>query len=102
MWGMNWTRSLTSQLKNVKISDVENLTDDLSDLLQDTNEIQEALGRSYNVGEVDEGELEDELSALGEEMDFETPSYLSSVPTSEPATYDAQPNQPMKNAVSLH
>jgi hypothetical protein len=35
------------------------LTDDLSDLLQDTNEIQEALGRSYNVGEVDEGELED-------------------------------------------
>lgn len=35
------------------------MQDDLSDLLQQNNEIQESLGRSYDVGDIDETELED-------------------------------------------
>lgn len=35
------------------------MQDDLEDLLQMNNEIQESLGRSYDVGDIDETELED-------------------------------------------
>jgi len=77
-------KDLKKQLKTIKIDDVENLQDDLSDLLDQNEEIQSALGRSYGVGEVDESELEDELAALGDDLEMgETPSYLS-VPTNEP------------------
>eukprot|EP01114_Cavostelium_apophysatum_P023874 TRINITY_DN913_c0_g1_i1.p1 TRINITY_DN913_c0_g1~~TRINITY_DN913_c0_g1_i1.p1 ORF type:complete len:209 (+),score=65.95 TRINITY_DN913_c0_g1_i1:141-767(+) len=77
--------TLKKQLKTIKIDDIENMQDDLTDLLEENNEIQDALGRSYGVGEIDESELEDELSALGDELEMgETPSYLSSVPSSDP------------------
>lgn len=33
------------------------MQDDLSDLMLDSNEIQEALGRSYLTPDIDEGEL---------------------------------------------
>jgi len=92
--------SLKQELKKIDINDVENMQDDLSDLLQDNNEIQEALGRSYGVGEVDETELEDELAALGDELEFETPSYLSAVPTAEPGEQTAatpQLSSPLSN-----
>jgi len=92
--------SLKQELKKIDIDDVENMQDDLSDLLQDNNEIQEALGRSYGVGEVDETELEDELAALGDELEFETPSYLSAVPTTEPGDQTAatpQLSAPLSN-----
>jgi len=89
---------LKKQMKNISIDDVESMQDDLSDLLESNNEIQEALGRSYGVGEVDESELEDELASLGDELQMgETPSYLSSaVPTSEPE----QNNRPLMQPVS--
>jgi hypothetical protein len=35
------------------------MQDEMSDLMEQSNEIQESLGRSYDVGEIDEGELED-------------------------------------------
>jgi len=79
--------SLKKQLKSVNIDDIENLQDDLTDMMESNNEIQEALGRSYGIGDIDESELDDELASLGEELEMEsTASYLStSVPTSEPA-----------------
>ena len=39
--------------------------DDLSDMLEDANEVQEALGRTYGMPEIDEDDLEAELDALG-------------------------------------
>ena len=41
----------------------------MEDLLEDANEIQEVLGRSYGVPDVDEEDLEAELDAL-DDMDF--------------------------------
>ena len=44
----------------------------MQDLMEAGNEIQESLGRSYDVPEdVDEAELDAELEALGEEVEFE-------------------------------
>lgn len=77
--------------KKVKVSDVDALQDEMEDMMEMTGEIQEALGRSYGVGEVDEADLEDELASLGDELTADsTPSYLTAlqsqpVPTSDPS-----------------
>jgi len=86
---------LKKQLKNVSIDEIDSMQDDMSDLLETSNEIQESLGRSYATPDFDESELEDELSALGEELSVEeTPSYLlASAPSSEP-TLDQQTRLP--------
>ena len=53
------------------------MQDDLADMLEDANEIQETMGRSYGVPEIDEDELEAELDALGDEFALdEDTSYL--------------------------
>jgi len=49
----------------------------MQDLLEAGNEIQESLGRAYDVLEdVDEAELDAELKALGQEAEFEAVSEL--------------------------
>ncbi|OLY84685.1 Charged multivesicular body protein 5 [Smittium mucronatum] len=61
----------------------------MADLLEDTNEIQELMGRSYNIPEnVDEQDLDAELEALEAEWTYEqehgidssVPSYLDNAP----------------------
>ncbi|KDP43700.1 hypothetical protein JCGZ_24422 [Jatropha curcas] len=45
-------------MKTVKIQDIDNLQDEMMDLMDVSNEIQETLGRSYNVpDDIDEEEL---------------------------------------------
>merc|ERR1712045_621616 len=65
------------EFKNVNIDQIEDLQDDLSDMLEDANEVQEALGRTYGMPEIDEDDLEAELDALGDDfaLDDDT-SYL--------------------------
>ena len=41
------------------------MQDELADMLEDANEVQDVLGRSYGVPDIDEDELEAELDALG-------------------------------------
>jgi len=55
----------------------QDLQDELEDLTEQSNEIQEVMGRSYGMPEVDDDELEAELDALGDEiaLDDDT-SYL--------------------------
>ena len=55
----------------------QDLQDDLADMLEDANEVQEVLGRSYGMPEIDEDALEAELDALGDDiaLDDDT-SYL--------------------------
>ena len=60
-------------------------------MLEQANEVQEAMGRSYGVPDVDESELEAELEALTDELNLESDtSYLDetvkapSAPTKEP------------------
>ncbi|KAL6327543.1 hypothetical protein AAG906_021635 [Vitis piasezkii] len=75
-------KELKGMMKTVKIEDVDNLQDEMMDLMDISNEIQESLGRSYNVpDDIDEEELLGELDALevdmGTEMDADgVPSYL--------------------------
>jgi charged multivesicular body protein 5 len=60
-------KELKKQFKAIDVNKVEDLQDDMSDLLEQSEEIQSVLGRSYNLEGVDESELEDELRALEED-----------------------------------
>jgi len=84
-------KDMKREFKNVNIDQIEDLQDDLADMLEEANEVQEALGRSYGMPDVDEDELEAELDALGDEIGLdEDTSYLDdaisapSVPGREP------------------
>merc|ERR1719231_1330381 len=57
-------KALKKQFKAVNIDQVEDLQDDLSDLLEQAEEVQSALGRSYNTDDIDEADLEAELAAM--------------------------------------
>ena len=59
--------ALKKQFKSIDVNQVEDLQDDMADLLEQSDEIQSALGRSYNLEGVDESALEDELRALEED-----------------------------------
>ena len=49
---------------------MEDLFDDMADMMADMEEINECMGRAYNV-EFDEGELMGELDELDEELAME-------------------------------
>jgi hypothetical protein len=40
----------------------------MGEMLEDANEVQEVLGRTYGVPDIDEDELEAELDALGDDI----------------------------------
>jgi len=87
--------AMQKQFKDVSIGDVENLWDDMEDLYETSNEVQDILSRSYGVPEeFDEADLEEELAALGDEVEWgeqeSAPSYLQAV-TDEATTTPATP-----------
>lgn len=93
-------KQMKQEYKNINVNEIENLQDDLEDMMADANEVQEALGRSYGVPDVDESELEAELEALGDELNVQTEvdtSFLdeiktpSTVPTTEPSVPAKEP-----------
>jgi len=71
-------KELRKQYGKLDIDKIDAMHDELSDLLEQANEIQETMGRSYGVpDEIDEADLEAELDALSQEVEEEaTPSYL--------------------------
>lgn len=79
-------KELKGMMKTVKLEDIDSMQDEMMDLMDVSNEIQETLGRSYNVpDDIDEEELMGELDALEADMDIESesvPSYLQ--PDKEP------------------
>ena len=65
-------KTLKKQYGKIDIDKIERMQDEMQDLMEMGNEIQESMSRSYDVPEdVDEAELDAELEALGEEMEFE-------------------------------
>ncbi|KAI8923896.1 Snf7-domain-containing protein [Entophlyctis helioformis] len=82
-------KALRQQYKAVNLDKIEKMQDDLEDLLEQANEVQETLGRSYGLpDDIDEADLEAELDALGDDMTMDelglgedTPAYLQ-----DPAT----------------
>ena len=61
-------KEMKKEYKNVNIDQIEDMQDELADMMEDANEIQESLGRSYGIPDIDEDELEAEIDALGEEI----------------------------------
>mmetsp|Transcript_32255 Transcript_32255/g.5824 ORF Transcript_32255/g.5824 Transcript_32255/m.5824 type:complete len:84 (+) Transcript_32255:378-629(+) len=67
----------------MKLNEMEDIMDDMEELMIDTEEMNEIMSRNYGV-EIDEGELEDELAALDDEIledymgddKIRAPSYL--------------------------
>lgn len=102
------SKTLKTEFKKVNIDNIEDLQDDLADMMEDMNEVQDALGRSYDVGEdIDEADLDAELACLDDELGLDdeladstadtTPSYLQPAePTlpEQPTNVPAAPNQP--------
>uniref|UniRef100_A0A6Q2XM94 Charged multivesicular body protein 5 n=1 Tax=Esox lucius TaxID=8010 RepID=A0A6Q2XM94_ESOLU len=75
-------KEMKKAYKNVKIDKIEDLHDQLEDMMEDANEIQEAMGRSYGTPEIDDDDLEAELDALGDELLMdEDSSYLDEANT---------------------
>lgn len=67
--------------KELNIDYIDNLQDDMADMMDMANEINEVLGRSYDVpDDIDEADLMAELEGLEEDLTLETevgvPSYL--------------------------
>ncbi|WVR09096.1 hypothetical protein IAU60_006158 [Kwoniella sp. DSM 27419] len=88
-------KEMKKQYKGIDIDKIESIHYDMEDLIEQANEIQESLGRSYGVpDEVDEADLQAELDALGLDDDpigeNETPSYLQDA-TALPDFVDAAP-----------
>ena len=54
-------------MKQFNMDDMEDLFDDMADMMADMEEINEVMGRNYNV-EMDENELLGELDELDEEL----------------------------------
>merc|ERR1712165_135030 len=94
------SKEMKKEYKNINIDQIEDLTDDLQDLMEDANEVQEAMGRSYGMPDIDEDDLEAELDALGDDfaLDDDT-SYLDDAmkapdaPEKEPGADSVATNQ---------
>lgn len=69
------------------------MQDEMEDIMDQANEIQETLGRSYGVpDDIDEDELEAELDALGDELyEEEEPSYLEDETLDLPTAETSEP-----------
>eukprot|EP00123_Amoebidium_parasiticum_P019442 comp25587_c0_seq1/m.47008 comp25587_c0_seq1/g.47008 ORF comp25587_c0_seq1/g.47008 comp25587_c0_seq1/m.47008 type:complete len:219 (-) comp25587_c0_seq1:74-730(-) len=84
-------KDMKKAYKTVNINEIDSLQDDMEDMLDLTNEINEALGRSYGLGdEISDADLDAELEALGDDLFEADASYLDeatampSAPTTEP------------------
>ncbi|XP_046683775.1 charged multivesicular body protein 5 [Homalodisca vitripennis] len=83
-------KTMQKEFKKINIDQIEDLQDEMADMLDMHEEVQEALGRTYGMPEIDDDELQAELDALGDEiaLDDDT-SYLDEVkapaaPSKEP------------------
>ncbi|KAI1306525.1 Charged multivesicular body protein 5 [Halotydeus destructor] len=83
-------KEMKREYKKVNIDDIEGLQDELEDMLDQANDVQEVLGRSYGCPDVDEADLEAELEAYGDDLADADTSYLDdaiaapSVPSRDP------------------
>jgi len=72
-------KSLKKEYKNINVDNIEDLQDELEVLTEQANEIQEVMGRSYGMPEIDDDELEAEFDALGDMVLDDDASYLDEI-----------------------
>jgi charged multivesicular body protein 5 len=94
---------------DLNISDVDELADDMAEMMDEFNEINEALASNWSTpADIDEAELQAELDMLADELEEETtmtslgnsilPSYLQQ---QETTTMPSIPTAPLVSKVSL-
>nr|CAG4643523.1 EOG090X0EA1 [Ilyocryptus agilis] len=84
-------KEMKKEYKKINVDKIEDIQDDMADMLEQADEVQEALGRSYGTPDIDEDELEAELEALGDEMlGDEDSSYLDDA-IKAPSAPDREP-----------
>merc|ERR1712087_646083 len=93
-------KELKKQFKSININEVEDLQDDMSDLLEQAEEVQNALSRSYNTDDVDEADLEAELAAMEDDpsLFFSSETDASGVGTADYLDLPASSTQPIEAA----
>lgn len=91
-------KELRKTYGKIDIDKLEDMQDEMLDLIDQSNELQAALGRSYDVpDDISESELDAELEALGDELQFEEtntegmPSYLTNPQEELPTFLEDQP-----------
>lgn len=97
-------KEMKKEYKKVDLNKIENLQDDLADILEQANEVQDVMSRTYGMPEIDESELEAELEALGDELELDAEaSYLDapSVPSREPGTESLAASMVNKDGVQV-
>ncbi|KAK0543915.1 Vacuolar protein-sorting-associated protein 60 [Tilletia horrida] len=92
----------------IDLDKIERVQDEMEDLIEQANEVQETLGRTYGVPEeIDEADLQAELDALEDDFAEEesaVPSYLQEGPSAlpdfidEPPTTNAEPAEALRAA----
>ncbi|KAG5342304.1 Charged multivesicular body protein 5 [Termitomyces sp. T112] len=71
-------KEMRKQYGKIDVDKIENMQYEMEDLIEQANEVQEMLGRSYAVpDELDDADLEAELDALALEEEEEGASYLA-------------------------
>lgn len=84
-------KNMKKEFKKINIDQIEDIQDEMADMLEQSDEVQEALGRTYGMPEIDDDELAAELEALGDDiaLDDDT-SYLDDV-VKAPEAPDKEP-----------
>lgn len=78
----------------------QDLQDDLADMLEQADEVQEAMGRSYGMPEIDDDELAAELEALGDNFALDEDASFLDDAIKAPSAPDKEPGaNSIKNKV---
>jgi len=93
-------KELKKQFKQININEVDDLQDNMADLLEQAEEVQNALSRSYNTDDVDEADLEAELAAMEDDpsLFFSAEADSSGVGTADYLDLPATSTQPVEAA----
>ncbi|TFL00530.1 Snf7-domain-containing protein [Pterulicium gracile] len=91
-------KEMKKQYGKIDIDKIENMHYDMEDMIEQANEIQESLARSYQVpDELDEADLEAELEALELETEEESTSYLADL-NKAPDFLDEEPIEEVRHS----
>lgn len=81
---------------------LQDIQDDLADMLEQADEVQEALGRSYGMPEIDDDELAAELEALGDDLALDEDTSFLDDAIKAPSAPDKEPGaSSVKNKVCI-
>ena len=69
-------KALKKEFKKIKIDQIEDMQDDMADLLEQAEEIQSAMGRSYNTDDIDEARHTSRVDYASPACAHVHPSYI--------------------------